>query len=105
MSASGMSRRLVTVTPVATVPPYASRAAASAFVIDPDPPRATGQPWRWPLARIVYTRLDRVTRHVEHRAQQILGQLIESGGEVTHGALPPLAVGTQAGGGGFDRPI
>ncbi|CKR25247.1 Uncharacterised protein [Mycobacterium tuberculosis] len=53
MSASGMSRRLVTVTPVATVPPYASRAAASAFVIDPDPPRATGQPWRWPLARII----------------------------------------------------
>ncbi|CKR25270.1 Uncharacterised protein [Mycobacterium tuberculosis] len=46
-----------------------------------------------------------MTRHVEHRAQQILGQLIESGGEVTHGALPPLAVGTQAGGGGFDRPI
>lgn len=29
------------------------RAAASAFVIDPDPPRATGQPWRWPLARII----------------------------------------------------
>ncbi len=39
----------MTVTPVATVPPYASRAAASAFVIDPDP--LTGQPWRWPLAQ------------------------------------------------------
>ena len=44
MSASGMSLRLATVTPVVTAPPWALSAAARALVIDPDPPSATGQP-------------------------------------------------------------
>ncbi len=53
MSASGMSLRLATVTPVVTVPTCAFRAAARARVIEPDPPWATGQPYRCPLARII----------------------------------------------------
>ncbi len=44
MSASGMSLRLATLTPVATEPPCSFRAADSAWLIDPDPPCATGQP-------------------------------------------------------------
>ena len=48
-----MSLRSATVTPVTTVPPWAFSAAASASVIEPVPPSATGQPYRWPLAKII----------------------------------------------------
>jgi hypothetical protein len=38
----------VTRTPVSILPPRSPSSAASAAVIDRDPPAATGQPYRWP---------------------------------------------------------
>ena len=39
-------------TPVSILPPRSASSAASASVIDRDPPSATGHPWRWPAARM-----------------------------------------------------
>ncbi len=38
-------------TPVSILPPRSVSIAASAVVIDADPPSATGQPWRRPASR------------------------------------------------------
>ncbi len=46
MSASETSLSAVTRLPVSIVPPWSRRSAASAEVIDADPPLATGQPQR-----------------------------------------------------------
>ena len=56
-------------------------------------------------ARAERGKADRVARKADHRAEQILGQLVESGHKVTHGQPPPGFVGSHAGGGLLDRPI
>ncbi len=47
-SAGGSSDEAATRTPVSILPPRSSSTAASAAVIEPEPPTATGQPYRWP---------------------------------------------------------
>ena len=56
-------------------------------------------------ARPERSEADRVARNIDHRAEQIVGQLVESGHQITDGQPPPGLVGPHAGGGLVDRPI
>ena len=47
-SAGGSCEAVSIRVPVSILPPRSASSAASALVIDCEPPAATGHPWRWP---------------------------------------------------------